>query len=553
MAKSGFLRFVYNNNPFYLISACVLLYGLNTSLPAGTEEELVWILAPIFSAYTLLMALTAFLIVRLGKVWDDARTILLVVALMYFAISVSFDQLCVTYPKLATIVLSLGLVFCVVTTELTIFGLKIKLPACFRIPLHLLVAVIFGFPLAFAAMGSFKLNHDAHWILLSFPVIAGAAILTLIPAARAGRKAVAKNGSPWVWPYYPWSLFVLIVVGLCGRCALLSIAFEPSKGLDSVFDAYMLVPIFLAVLVVLLEIAIREKRSSAQQVFLALALLAIPMSMTWNPSSIQLAFLGEVILTAGSPLWLTSIGLVIFYCAAWLRNIDPRAVWMSLSFFVTAICSPTENEILSSHVSIWPIFCLSIIMFLIGLRAFHSKRFLASSIYASIGLGIFVFQHGQPALSPVIGGDALLMGMLMIGVANHDALARRINMGAAALMLILAFAILVLDATGVVAREFVVIQMIALIAVGACSFNVRRDVFTMLSVAGVVIQASFYTSCLIGMNYLEQPIVRYLMIAILCFLLGALISALKAGLSKLLYRRLLRTVVLVRSRIAAEF
>ena len=43
------------------------------------------------AAYSLLLALTAWLIIRLGHVWEDARSILLVIVLMFLAISVSLD------------------------------------------------------------------------------------------------------------------------------------------------------------------------------------------------------------------------------------------------------------------------------------------------------------------------------------------------------------------------------------------------------------------------------------------------------------------------------
>ena len=42
-------------------------------------------------AYTLVLSLAAFVVIRFGKVWDDGRSLLLLVILMLLAISVSFD------------------------------------------------------------------------------------------------------------------------------------------------------------------------------------------------------------------------------------------------------------------------------------------------------------------------------------------------------------------------------------------------------------------------------------------------------------------------------
>lgn len=125
----SFGRFLYNHNPFYLLSASFVLYGLHAAFgERAAIPENVWLLATSLCGYTLLLALTAYLVVRLGRVWEDARSLALLVILMFVAISVSFDEICNTLPSTATMVLTFGLIFSLLVSEGLIRSLQIKFP-----------------------------------------------------------------------------------------------------------------------------------------------------------------------------------------------------------------------------------------------------------------------------------------------------------------------------------------------------------------------------------------------------------------------------------------
>ena len=86
------IRFLYNNNPFYVISAALIFWGLRSSFDTTgkTFETDAFMIS--LAGYTLLLAVAGCFLIRLGQVWDDVRTILLLVVLMLLALSVSFDE-----------------------------------------------------------------------------------------------------------------------------------------------------------------------------------------------------------------------------------------------------------------------------------------------------------------------------------------------------------------------------------------------------------------------------------------------------------------------------
>src|SRR3954447_25447631 len=96
----GLLRRLYTSNPFYVISADLVFVGLRMSLDtSGTTFE-TWALMLSLAGYTLLLATTACVLIRLGNVWDDMRTLLLLVVMMFLALSVTFDETLTSKPGL---------------------------------------------------------------------------------------------------------------------------------------------------------------------------------------------------------------------------------------------------------------------------------------------------------------------------------------------------------------------------------------------------------------------------------------------------------------------
>jgi hypothetical protein len=141
------LRWICTNNPFYVLSAGLFLAGLWVSFGAQADAIETWALMSGLAGYTLLLAVTAYLLVRFGNVWDDVRTVLLLVVLLFLATSVTFDEVLVLSAGRGLIFYLGGLLFVAVVTEGLLHGIGLRLPARFRVPYHLILALFFLYPL----------------------------------------------------------------------------------------------------------------------------------------------------------------------------------------------------------------------------------------------------------------------------------------------------------------------------------------------------------------------------------------------------------------------
>src|SRR5262249_8748105 len=151
------------------------------------------------------------------------------------------------------------LLFAVLVSEGLLRGIRLALPAYFRLSYYLILALFFLYPLALRPLVPFPRSEELLWGLFGFSTVAGLVFLTLLPAIRKGPDYVRDNGSPWRWPLYPWTLFGLLALAVPARAFLLCWSMHLLTGANSddlVFGPYFVVPFGFAVAILLLEIGI---------------------------------------------------------------------------------------------------------------------------------------------------------------------------------------------------------------------------------------------------------------------------------------------------------
>lgn len=292
-------RFLYNHNPFYLISGGLILFGLSCYAQSQTNsfsngelsEETAITMAGMLAGYVVLMAITVILVVRVAKVWEDARTIFLVLVLSMLRLSVFFDQLCSSNWWLAATLLLAGFLFSIAVSELTLALTQLRLRTCFRLPIYLIFAFFFATPILLSVDVNATEFNELFRLML-FPTGMGILFLTFMPAIRKGRAACAHNGSPWHWPLYPWSLVVTLVVAVLFRASTLAISFGPTAETGLILNPIFLLPFFFCLALLLVETSLVENLPGLRKlVFIMLwgTLFIAPSAIDtpWQTDAIQ--------------------------------------------------------------------------------------------------------------------------------------------------------------------------------------------------------------------------------------------------------------------------
>lgn len=198
-SDAALIRWVCTSNPFYVLSALLVCLGLWVSFGGRDGAAPSYALLSGMAGYTLLLAATAVLLVRLVGVWDDVRTVMLLVVLMSLATSVTFDEVLARAPARGVACYLGGLAFAVAVSEGMLRGTRLRMPAAFRGPYHLALGLFFLYPAALTPLLDRPRGEALAWALFGFTPAASLVALTLIPAARRGRDYVRDNGSPWRW------------------------------------------------------------------------------------------------------------------------------------------------------------------------------------------------------------------------------------------------------------------------------------------------------------------------------------------------------------------
>lgn len=406
-----------------MISGLLILFTLlsnSTSVTSSQVDETVFprslALAGYMTGYAALMALTGVLVVRLAKVWEDARTIYLIVILALLGMSVVFDQLCFQKLKLASLVLGAGFLFSIAIIELTLRASKLRLPFNFRLPCYLIFAAFFGTPLLLASRLSW-IEFLGDLKVAVFPALVSLIFLTLIPAIRSGRSQCESNGSPWIWPYFPWSLFVVLFVAVIFRSNALAISYGPAVETGLFLNPLFFAPLMFVALILLMEIALVENQAGLRIGLLLVSPAVVCLGPLAHELPFQVSLVQAIEQSIGSATVIVGWGLVLLLLCFYRRGVGGARIAMSLTMMM--LSAPTAS---STWLQGYPsaVVLLAAFPFLMELSAAIVKRnSVVEWITTSLFFGILIsciahrFDPESALLFGIVAGasSALAVGL----------------------------------------------------------------------------------------------------------------------------------------------
>jgi hypothetical protein len=375
------------------------------------------------AGYTLLLAAAALLLVRFAGVWNDVRTVLLLVVLLFLATSVTFDELIVLDPERGKRFNIGGLIFAMLLTEGLLRGIGLRLPLLFRLPYHLTLALFFLYPVLLTPLFRERHSEALMWALWGFSPAAGLIFLTLLPAIWRGAGYVQHNGSPWPWPFYPWSVFVFLAVAVCGRAFLLCWSLDMPYGVgleELVFGPHFLVPFGFALTLLLLELGIVSRHRPTQWVALAAPLgLIVLAGVGHRTEGVYAEFLGHFTTRlGGTPLFLSLLAATGFYLLAWLRGVSLALEGLTVCVGLLSIIGPTALTLSDvTPVRTGPLLGAIAIQVLLALWQRDGWRLIAGGLAATCWLGWVGYGVYKSLREDVAGLDYLLAGVFFLPVA----------------------------------------------------------------------------------------------------------------------------------------
>lgn len=477
------LRRLSTKNPFYALSALLVLVGLRNLFPAEESTSYAWALMTFLGAYTSLLAFASWAIVRFGNVWDDARSVLLVIAILLLALSTSFDEKVIQDQNLGAWLIGAELVFAIVLAETLLRALRIRLPSLFRLPVHFFLVLFSTAPLVLSSLLHSGDPDALRWGACGFPVLFGGGLLALLPAVRRGRDYVRDNGTPWAWPWFPWTLVAIFVLGACVRTYLLCVSFGISPPGRPVLSPWLIVPILLAVAILVLEGAI-VARSRRMQTAAVVALLGVPLAAFAFASELPLPapFLDMFIDRGASPAFVAFAAAAIPLVFAAVRGVRAAEVGLAGTILLFGFLRRDTVELLDlpivPHAA--PLFFLSLLALISGFRHRTSASFFVALAALVSGLTLALRDTPFVAIHGALPIHVLLLGSLAIGLVCRDRFAHWLRDSASVAGVVLAATALVAWKAGALdLTAWVMVPWVAALVAGqfACAYFARLRFF----------------------------------------------------------------------------
>jgi hypothetical protein len=507
----------------------------------------------VLAGYTLVLAIIGVWIVRWGKVWEDARSILLLLLVLFLAVSISADGLFVRAEttRAATFLLSCGFLFSAIVSEGVLFGAGVRLGMRYRVPYHLMLALFYVAPWWFSPELHPRSEESQDRMLLLFPVAASVLLLSLWPAVRGGARYVADNGTPWPWPLFPGTAFGMIAAAAGLRSYALTMTFGLDGSIwrkfpggraivfDTIWGPFFLVPLALAILVLLLEVGLVSGNRRFVRRVMMFGPFVLMLAVPWSEGTVFREFFQTFVGMIGSPLWLTTWLLLTFHGWAWLRRVPlAGSVGLAAGALLSVIGRRTIDVDTLVQPVPWPLLVIGVLLLVRGVRLRSSAICTAAAVVATVGLWWLLPATRLAELRTPISLNALGFAILAFGLAFHDPFAWMLRAFGAALFPVATLLAVTDTATDVPQSwkiSYIVVLGITCLLVARFWRN-RWFLYGFGAIAGVMMHASVAIGFRRATNILGRDAMTAFLWSLGTLLLAFLISAQKA---RWLPRRLL--------------
>ena len=257
-------------------------------------------------------------------------------------------------------------------------------------------------------------------------------------------------------------------------------------------------------------------------------LLALPIST----GPVFEEFLGRIVATVGSPLWLTLLLLWGIYCRAWYADVRGAAYGVATTMLMFSIIGPqTVGPSTLTELSPWPWLLIGAFVLVTGAGRSTLQQALGA-IAMVVGLWAFLPNTGFADFRNSISLHVLWGATIAIGFANQDAVARTLRVIGATLFPLAAIGVIAAPATAEVPMAWKAAYVAVLVVVcGVIAWGFRSRPYRLAF--GAIGTAAAYEFAAYGYrgsaSVFGRAAVTSFVWSLALLLTGLLISAHKAG------------------------
>ena len=252
-----------------------MLYAIYALLNSK-EPELIesWNVAYILMTYTTILNVIGLILVRLRKVWEDARTLSILTFIILLTIPMIMDELVIKNLDHTEMIFNIYFLFVLMNIKLFFYISKIKLPFLYYISLFLTLGVYIYYPILLLPYLIEPNRNMSLLLIYLFPFFLTLSCLpSILLLDRISNKVV--NPTPWVLPWNPWLLLVLVLLSTPFKVYTLMMVYVPGKMILPYLGILFMMPVFLVLAFFFLKVGLREGKSIYYKLYWSCLILSL--------------------------------------------------------------------------------------------------------------------------------------------------------------------------------------------------------------------------------------------------------------------------------------
>jgi len=372
-------KLLYTSNPFYVIGSLLLIASSNSMASQLDFYGSECFFPAFITFFILILSVISYVLIVHAKVWDDARTLFFLICMLFFALSISVDELLVSsydrYRSFPFIAYLYSLLIC----EFLIKSCKLNFNKFFRMCLYCVLFIVFIYPLVLT-----RLIGETFFIrgcgIAVFALVIPLPFLLL----HNNLKQFMKNNSPYTWPLYPFSFFIFLMVCCVGRLYYMSISLGPGSVKEVVFAPWFLVPVILMISFLLGTYTRTLKNIFLESITKVTPAMCLLISMnTLNDSPCQMRFYDAFTENFCSPLYFAVILCTLYLMVEmWMNKaLNPLCALLFLALFI----SPQTVSIKTIEgLQLFPLIGLNLLYLYQLIRFKNSMHYMVLSCLAYV-------------------------------------------------------------------------------------------------------------------------------------------------------------------------
>lgn len=325
--------------------------------------------------YTSTLNMVGLILIRLKKVWEDSRTLVVLTFLLLMATPMILDDYLIKNQESSLLALSIYYAFVFFNVNAFFLFSKIRLPFLFHVCVNITLGIYVFYPnllLRYLIEPDMKLCFIliyAFPFLTSIPLMVGSMYFKYF-----GQNMV--NPTAWKLPWNPWLLYLIMICCIPFKTYSLMMVYLPGKTIDPSISYSFYMPLFSVMAILCMNIGLWKNNRSYFRAFWICLLSGMVLSLYPFKNKNELRFVMQIFESYHfSHVYFIGVIFTLISFYAYIKELTHSKTFLLISIFLLSLIRTDTNHLQDLHQpNLWVLMLAILFEAWLLYRKWESKR-----------------------------------------------------------------------------------------------------------------------------------------------------------------------------------